>query len=174
MLTSTESICMVCSTIVPENSHKIQASLDLNPKENMWHVLQKQAFKKNNAHTHKNIHTCMPKHTHTHTHTHSRIPCLVWLGRAGMREEEGGGLCVECSKPGLVLRLVPDSVPSPLGSVARPPCARPTGSRDRPGQFSCSTGPIITQINPLLSLSIHDPSSRGLFISVFKPSELPT
>ncbi|CAF89065.1 unnamed protein product, partial [Tetraodon nigroviridis] len=34
------------------------------------------------------------------------------------------------------------------GSVARPPCARPTGSNTRPGQPSSSSRPIIKQQAP--------------------------
>ena len=55
-------------------------------------------------------------------------------GQAAM----GGGNARNAPNPGLVFWLVPDFMPSPPGSVARPPCARPTGSNTRPGQPSCS------------------------------------
>lgn len=88
-----------------------------------------------NMHTHCILHTfpslalCL---THIHTYTH---------GQAAM----GGGNARNAPNPGLVFWLVPDFMPSPPGSVARPPCARPTGSNTRPGQPSCSSRPIINQ-----------------------------
>ncbi|AWP17467.1 Hypothetical protein SMAX5B_020209 [Scophthalmus maximus] len=55
-------------------------------------------------------------------------------------------------------------MPSPPGSVARPPCARPTGSNTRPGQPSCSSRPIINQQAALQCTSTPPPPyqySRG-------------
>ncbi len=83
------------------------------------------------------MHTHIASFTHfppllIHTHTH---------GQAAI----GGGNARNAPNPGLVFWLVPDFMPSPPGSVARPPCARPTGSNTRPGQPSCSSRPIINQ-----------------------------
>lgn len=88
---------------------------------------------------------------HFHTYTH---------GQAAM----GGGNARNAPNPGLVFWLVPDFMPSPPGSVARPPCARPTGSNTRPGQPSSSSRPIINQ-QAALQLTSLPPSShqyRGL------------
>lgn len=81
-------------------------------------------------------------------------------GQAAM----GGGNARNAPNPGLVFWLVPDFMPSPPGSVARPPCARPTGSNTRPGQPSSSSRPIINQ-QAALQLTSLPPSShqyRGL------------
>lgn len=80
----------------------------------------------------------------THTHT-------------GRQAAMGGGNVRNAPNPGLVFWLVPDFMPSPPGSVARPPCARPTGSNTRPGQPSSSSRPIINQQAALQSISPPPP-----------------
>lgn len=77
----------------------------------------------------------------SHTSTHSQATM-------------GGGNARNAPNPGLVFWLVPDFMPSPPGSVARPPCARPTGSNARPGQPSSSSRPIINQ-QAALQLTSH-------------------
>lgn len=100
-----------------------------------------------NVHTYCIFHTfpslalCL---THIHTYTYRQ---------AAM----GGGNARNAPNPGLVFWLVPDFMPSPPGSVARPPCARPTGSNTRPGQPSSSSRPIINQQAALESTSPPPP-----------------
>lgn len=92
-------------------------------------------------------HVLMTMHTHRILHAFPSLAlCLIHIhaythGQAAM----GGGNARNAPNPGLVFWLVPDFMPSPPGSVARPPCARPTGSNTRPGQPSCSSRPIINQ-----------------------------
>lgn len=88
----------------------------------------------------------------THTRTHTRA------GSHGRRE------CEECSKPRADVLTRPRLHAVTTGSVARPPCARPTGSNTRPGQPSSSSRPIIKQ-QAVLQLTSLPPSPlwcRGL------------
>lgn len=104
-------------------------------------------------------HVLMNMHADWIPHTFPSLSlCLIHIytyahGQAAM----GGGNARNAPNPGLVFWLVPDFMPSPPGSVARPPCARPTGSNTRPGRPSSSSRPIINQ-QPALQLTSLPPS----------------
>lgn len=116
---------------------------------------------------HKPIHACFNEHTwalccscvsFSHSLSHEHTCTHTWAGSHGRRE------CEECSKPRVDVLTRPRLHAVTTGSVARPPCARPTGSNTRPGQPSSSSRPIIKQ-QAVLQLTSLPPSPqwcRGL------------
>lgn len=111
-------------------------------------------------HAHMSLRTCVRVAFLTHFLPLFSVSYTYTHGQAAM----GGGNARNAPNPGLVFWLVPDFMPSPPGSVARPPCARPTGSNTRPGQPSSSSRPIINQ-QAALQLTSLPPSPhwcRGL------------